>query len=112
MSVDATAAEARGRLLAKVTPQSIGFRTGIAPVNVGWPFPRKLEIYEHGILVSGLGASAWIPRASIRSLHRGPGNITLKWLSGDGTGSATVGSWFRIARVQLALESAGYSVQP
>lgn len=95
-----------------MAPQSVGFRTGIAPVNVGWPFPRKLEVYENGILVSGLGSSAWIPRASIVSVHRGPGNIQVKWELGEGTGSATIASWFRISQVQSALESAGYSVQP
>ncbi|MEY9850640.1 hypothetical protein ABH923_000318 [Leifsonia sp. EB41] len=112
MNADSTAAESRGRLVAKLAPQSIGFRTGIAPVNVGWPFPRKLEIYENGLLVSGMGSSAWIPRTSIASVRRGPGYVRVKWETGEGNGSATIASWFRIAQVQRALESAGYAVQP
>ena len=111
MDDDAVPSEgSRGRLLARLAPQGVGLRLGVTAVNASWPFPRAFAVYEGGIFVSSLGTSAWIPRDSISSLHRGPGNIRVKWELGGGTSSATVSSWFHIGRVEQALTSAGYHV--
>lgn len=100
-----------GTLLAHFAPQGVGIRESFTPVNASWPFPRALEIYENGILAVALGTTAWIPRASIQSLHRGAGYIRIKWELGGGTSSATVSSWFNIGRVHRALEQFGFPIR-
>lgn len=100
----------RGPFLAAFSPQGVGVRTGFAPVNASWPFPRQLDIYENGLSVRALGTTVWIPRAAIQTIHRGRANIQVKWELGGGIQSATISSWWHMRQIAEVLQAAGYAL--
>ncbi|MFC4242643.1 hypothetical protein ACFOYW_04595 [Gryllotalpicola reticulitermitis] len=98
--------EARGRLIARLHPAGVGI-SGVPPINAGFLFPRRSDIYERGLVVSALGSEQFIARTAITGITRTwPFNITISWFDGDAVVSA-----FRRKRLIATLASAGYEVR-
>jgi len=90
-------------------PLGVGVRTYSTPMNVSWPFPRKLLVYREGLAFVLFSAETWVPRERITRLLRGPGYIRVKWRFEDDIASATASDWFRITQIASAFEQAGYT---
>lgn len=103
---ETTEGTARGRLIARLHPVGVGIR-GLPSINAGFPFPRRFDIYERGLLVSALGTECFIARNAITGLAREwPFNIAISWIDGHAVVSA-----FARKRLIATLASAGYEVR-
>ncbi|WP_162940330.1 hypothetical protein [Gryllotalpicola protaetiae] len=99
----------RGALLARIRPWSVGVNLAGLPVTAGFPAPRRLEVYENGLLVRALTVEEFIERGELMLITRVPLGVRIHWEYGAGEAIAFVSS-FRRGRIIRALESAGYAV--
>ena len=99
--------DARGRLYGDCTPPGLGFQIGFSGRSAGWPFgPRRLRVYENGLMLKVLDREAWIPRSEIRWFRRGVNSLRIKWGPGRNLAAITLG--FHPRQVRDLLVEARY----
>lgn len=97
----------RGRMIEEIVPQGLSYRAGRTGRTTSWPFPRRLQVFERGLLLKVLDGEVWIPRDEVIAVRRAPQTIRIFW-GADRRNVAAITTGFRRRPVVEALSRAGY----